>query len=285
MLESSQHALSPTLSLPSQMLATAQEPLASFHQTLFDTLPLGVMAYSVVSRTEFRIAFLNRLAARTPEVQAQMVGQPMEAFVPPAVLPKVVRCSQTCLDTEAPVEVIDSYETSTGRMWARSRYLPLRVEQGPITHLMVIWEDITALKQSELEALARQEEIIQHQAATLEELSTPLLAINDRAVVLPLIGTIDTRRAQQLLTALLEGVTERRAQVVILDITGVPLVDTQVANVFLQAAQAVALVGARLVLTGIRAEVAQTIVGLGINLQHIVTRSTLQEGIAYALQH
>jgi len=261
-----------------------QELLSPLHQNLFDTLPLGIIAYSVVSRTEFRIEFLNRLAARSPDTRTRMIGQPMEAFIPPDILPRVVHHSQTCLDTEAPVEVIDSYELASGRMWARTRYLPVRAEQGPITHLMVIWEDITALKERELEALARQEEIIQYQAATLEELSTPLLAISDRTVVLPLIGTIDTRRAQQLVTALLDGVTERRAQVVILDITGVPLVDTQVANVFLQAAQAVALVGAQLVLTGIRAEVAQTIVGLGINLQHIVTRSTLQDGIAFALR-
>jgi rsbT co-antagonist protein RsbR len=76
---------------------------------------------------------------------------------------------------------------------------------------------------------------------------------------------------------------ETHAQVAILDITGVPVVDTQVANALLRAAQAVKLLGAQVVLTGIRPEVAQTLVGLGVDLGDIVTRGTLQSGIAFAL--
>lgn len=121
------------------------------------------------------------------------------------------------------------------------------------------------------------------QELALRELSTPLLTVSDHAVVMPLIGTIDSRRAQQVIETLLEGITSSGAGIAILDITGVPLVDTQVADALLRAAQAVRLLGAQVVLTGIRPEVAQTLVGLGADLREIVSRSTLQSGIAYAM--
>ncbi len=101
---------------------------------------------------------------------------------------------------------------------------------------------------------------------------------------MPLIGAIDSARAQQIMETLLEGVAQHRSDVVILDITGVQVVDTQVANALLQAAQAVKLLGAQVILTGIRPHIAQTLVSLGVDLRGIVTRSTLQTGVAYALE-
>lgn len=129
-----------------------------------------------------------------------------------------------------------------------------------------------------------QEEVIRAQEAALAELSTPLLAISERLLVMPLVGTLDSRRAQQVIDSLLEGVARRRASAVILDITGVNLVDSQVADALMRAAQAVRLLGARVILTGIRPEVAQTLVGLGIDLSTITTRSSLQSGIAEGMK-
>ena len=117
---------------------------------------------------------------------------------------------------------------------------------------------------------------------TVRELSTPLVPLSDQVLVLPLVGTVDSRRAQQIMEVLLGGVAERRARVVILDITGVPVVDTNVANYLLQATQALRLVGAECVLVGITPEVAQTVVELGVDLRTLVTRSDLQGGIEYA---
>jgi anti-anti-sigma regulatory factor len=128
-----------------------------------------------------------------------------------------------------------------------------------------------------------QDEMMRMQELALRELSTPLLAVSDHAVVMPLIGAIDSRRAQQVIETLLEGITTHGANIAILDITGVTVVDTQVANALLRAAQAVRLLGARVVLTGIRPEIAQTLVGLGADLSEVVTRSSLQSGIAYAI--
>ncbi len=127
-----------------------------------------------------------------------------------------------------------------------------------------------------------QAEIIQAQEAAIQELSTPLIPITDELLVMPLIGTLDTKRMQQVLNRLLNGIAESRAATVILDITGIAVVDSQVANGLIRAAQAAQLLGARIILTGIRPEVAQALVGLAIDLRHIVTWSTLQAGIAYA---
>ncbi|MEO7908925.1 MAG: PAS domain S-box protein [Roseiflexaceae bacterium] len=145
-----------------------------------------------------------------------------------------------------------------------------------------IAHDLTERKRVAAEHAQLQERIIKAQAATLAELSTPLIPISDRVVVMPLIGAIDSERARQVLETLLHGIEHSQARIAILDITGVPLVDTQVAKSLIVAAQAVRLLGAQIVLTGIRPEVAQTLVGLGVNLGDIVTHSTLQSGIAYA---
>jgi anti-anti-sigma factor len=99
-----------------------------------------------------------------------------------------------------------------------------------------------------------------------------------------LIGTIDSQRAQQIMEALLEGVAQHQAELVVLDITGVAMVDTQVAQAFIQAAQAVRLLGTQVMLTGIQPQIAQTLVHLGIDLSGIQTQGSLQAGIASALR-
>jgi PAS domain S-box-containing protein len=169
--------------------------------------------------------------------------------------------------------------------WWKGDSTPVRDEAGEIVFNGVV-VDITTQRQAE-EALRQnliQEETIRAQQATLEELSTPLIPITDTIVVMPLIGAVDSRRAQQVLETLLEGIAHTKAEVTILDITGVSVVDTQVANALVRAAQAVKLLGAQVMLTGIRPEVAQTLVGLGVDLSMIITRSSLQSGIALAMQ-
>lgn len=163
-----------------------------------------------------------------------------------------------------------------------TRFTPLRDAQGVVTEVLGFATDITARVQAERERAQWQEQIIAAQAAALAELSTPLIPLSDQVVVMPLIGALDSQRAQQVLDTLLRGVADMRAQIAILDITGVPLIDSQVANALMRAAQAVQLLGAQVVLTGIRPEVAQTLVSLHIDLSTIVTRSNLQSGIAYA---
>ena len=119
---------------------------------------------------------------------------------------------------------------------------------------------------------------------TIQELSSPVLPVLDGVLVMPLIGVIDSERAALLVTALLSAIEHHRARIVLMDVTGVPLVDTQVARVLLQAADAARLLGAEPILVGIRPELAQTIVGLGLDLSSLTTQADLQSGIRYALQ-
>ena len=153
----------------------------------------------------------------------------------------------------------------------------------------VVWDgvvmDITEsmrLREAEREA-AEQQAIIREQSQMLAELSTPLIPISDGVLVMPLIGAISDRRAQQVMETLLEGIVHYQAETVLLDITGVKMVDTSVANALIQVARAVNLIGAHLVLTGIQPRIAQTLVQLGVSLGDIVTYSTLQAGIASIL--
>lgn len=179
-----------------------------------------------------------------------------------------------------PEEPVDS--PHLGRRIVRTTKIPLYDERGKPTYLLVICDDLTERRRAEQERLALQERIIEAQQQALRELSTPLLPLSKRVVLLPIIGSLDTERALQLIETLLEGVAEHRADIALIDITGMPVVDTQVANTLIQAARAVHLLGAQVVLTGIRPEVAQTLVQLGADLGSILTRGTLQDGIAYA---
>ncbi|MCT8136570.1 STAS domain-containing protein [Anaerobacillus sp. CMMVII] len=122
------------------------------------------------------------------------------------------------------------------------------------------------------------------QKMALKELSAPLIPVFETISVMPLIGTIDTERAKLIMENLLNGVIEHRSEVVLIDITGVPVVDTMVANHIIQASEAVRLVGAKCILVGIRPEIAQTIVNLGIDLSKFPTKNTLKKGIETALE-
>jgi anti-anti-sigma regulatory factor len=135
----------------------------------------------------------------------------------------------------------------------------------------------------ELTERKRAEAINQAHVDRLRELSTPLMPISDDVVAMPLVGAIDTWRAQQIMEELLQGIAHHHAQIAIVDITGVAVVDQHVAHALVRTAQAAQLLGAQVVLTGIRPDVAQTLVTLGVDLGSLVTRPNLQSGIAYAL--
>ncbi|MRG87217.1 RsbT co-antagonist protein RsbRA [Salinibacillus xinjiangensis] len=128
------------------------------------------------------------------------------------------------------------------------------------------------------------ENTVSLQRMALQELSAPLIPVMEGITVMPLIGTIDTERAKLIMENLLDGVMKHNAEVVLIDITGVPVVDTMVAHHIIQAAEAVRLIGADCILVGIRPEIAQTIVNLGIDLSNFPTKSSLQKGFRSALE-
>ncbi len=159
------------------------------------------------------------------------------------------------------------------------------VQMSPHDRLQIIGflRDISAQKRAEEERLALQQQVIEAQRAAIRELSTPLIPISETAVIMPLVGAIDSARAQQIIETLLSGVAEYHAEMAIVDITGVQVVDTQVASALVRAAQAVRLLGAQVVLTGVKPQVAQTLVQLGASLEGIRTAGTLQTGVRLAL--
>jgi rsbT co-antagonist protein RsbR len=118
----------------------------------------------------------------------------------------------------------------------------------------------------------------------LRELSTPLIPISSNVVLLPLVGTIDTQRAEQEMQTLLYGIEQHCAAITILDVTGVRVIDTQTADALLRAAKAARLLGAEVVLTGIQPNVARTLVELEIDPQGITTLGTRQAGITHAIR-
>ncbi len=125
---------------------------------------------------------------------------------------------------------------------------------------------------------------IESQQQTIRELSTPILPLYEGILVLPLVGAIDSFRAGQMMERLLTTIAERQADIVILDITGVPVIDTAVANYLLQTARAAQLIGAHVILVGIGPEIAQTMVQLGVEVSSIEVGATLQSGIDLALR-
>jgi rsbT co-antagonist protein RsbR len=127
------------------------------------------------------------------------------------------------------------------------------------------------------------EEVISRQTAQLLELSTPVVQLWDGVLGVPLVGTLDSSRAQVVMETLLEAIVSERAQIAILDITGVPTVDTLVAQHLLKTVTATRLMGADCIISGIRPQTAQTIVQLGIELSGITTRATLADALATAI--
>jgi PAS domain S-box-containing protein len=142
--------------------------------------------------------------------------------------------------------------------------------------------DVTERRKAEEERSRLREEVIRAQSAMLAELSTPLIPLNEQVVVVPLIGAVSAERAEHLLRNLSQGVRDLGARVAIVDITGVPKVDTQVAHTLVNAARAVRLLGTEVLITGVRSGVARTLVSLGVDLSGLRIKRDLQSGVEEA---
>jgi rsbT co-antagonist protein RsbR len=130
--------------------------------------------------------------------------------------------------------------------------------------------------------MAERDNTISAQQEAIRELSTPVLQIRDRLLILPIIGVLDTFRARQLTDSLLHAIRANRAKVVVMDITGVAAVDSKVANHLIQTVAASRLMGATVIVTGLSADVAQALVGLGVDLSSLNTVGDLQGGLEQA---
>lgn len=156
---------------------------------------------------------------------------------------------------------------------------------SPMSEDTVVYvaRNVTEHRRAQRELEESREQLIRAQEATLAELSTPLIPISDEIVVMPLIGALDGRRMDRVMHALLDGIQGKRARVAILDVTGAPSIDAQIAGALLRVARGLQLLGARVILTGTRPDVARALVAIGADLGGIATRRTLQDGIAHAM--
>jgi len=128
------------------------------------------------------------------------------------------------------------------------------------------------------------EEVIQRQQEEMLELSTPVVKLWDGVLALPMIGTLDSQRTQVVMESLLQRIVDTGSEIAIIDITGVPTVDTLVAQHLLKTVTAIRLMGADAIISGVRPQIAQTIVHLGLDLQGIVTKANLADALALALK-
>jgi len=161
------------------------------------------------------------------------------------------------------------------KFWANVVISALRDKEGTLRGFAKVSRDLTERKQTE--------ERLQQQAKEIMELSTPVMQVWEGVVAAPLIGTLDSARTQQFMERLLERIVETNSPVALVDIMGVPIIDTQTAQHLIETIGAVRLLGAQVVLTGVRPAIAQTLVHLGIDLSGIITRSSLAAGLKVAL--
>ncbi|PYJ80954.1 MAG: anti-anti-sigma factor [Verrucomicrobia bacterium] len=184
------------------------------------------------------------------------------------------------------VEVLETGSVEALQAYARSlseRIIPRGVETHEVVGIVLLLRDVLARSlfkkyQADFELLNR----VLDAYEPAGELSTPVLQVRERLLILPIIGVIDAQRARQLTEQLLRGIRQNRAKVVVIDITGVPTIDSTVANHLVQTVEASRLMGASVIITGLSSEIAQTLVTIGVDLSKMNAVGDLQGGIEEA---
>lgn len=179
---------------------------------------------------------------------------------------------------------INNYQCKDGSLLpVEASVMLIRDDDNQPQALAALHRDMTREIKREEELRQSKEQIIEAQSQALRQQGTPLLPLLDGVIAMPLIGTIDSERANQIMETLLEGVAYHNAHIAILDITGMQAVDEQVAMSLVQTAQAVGLLGAKVILTGIGPEIAQALVAMDADLRQVQTCGSLQDGIRKAM--
>jgi rsbT co-antagonist protein RsbR len=161
------------------------------------------------------------------------------------------------------------------RFWANIVLSPIRDDHGAVTGFVKVARDLTGRRE--------QEQLVQQQRDEILGLSTPVIQVWDKVLVLPLIGTLDSGRAARLTESLLERIAADQAEVVILDVSGVPGIDSGVAQHLLETVEAARLMGTESILSGVRPDTAQSMVHLGVELGGLRSRTTLKDALQLAL--
>lgn len=173
-------------------------------------------------------------------------------------------------------------ELVPGQFW-ESWYVPKRDAVGAISGVIGMTVDVTEAQRAQREVAAKLE-VIERQQEVIRNLETPILDVWEGVVALPLVGVIDSSRAARVTEDLLDAVSRTRARFALLDLTGIDIVDTATANHLINMTRAIGLLGATGVITGIRPNVAQTIISIGMDLSSLKTLGSLRQGLAYCIR-
>ena len=252
------------------------------------------------------------LRAHRTRLREQWVARIQDAHLLQAMTAQEM-AAETSLVYDNYVEVLETGSVEALRHYARDlseRIIPRGVETNEVVGIVLLLRDVLARSLFEkyhddfgllnrvLDAyepaanriantvavsfVQERERVIRQQADAIRELSTPVLQVRERLLILPIIGVLDDQRADQLTEQLLGGIRRHRAKVVVIDITGVPEITAEVANHLVQAVDASRLMGAGVIITGLSPEIAQTLVTIGVDLTKMNTVGDLQGGIEEA---
>jgi len=254
---------------------------------IFRSLTHNAADAILMSSLEGNITYANRACYRMfgyNYKQREMVGL-KAADLALAEIPSIAQKTSVTVTRAGAWHGEFRYQRKNGSVFdAHNALFSIRDDAKMPVALGFIIRDVTEQRQAEMERDRLQQEVIEAHKQALLELSTPIIPVMDRIIVMPLIGSIDGERARDITRALLAGIREHRAKVVIVDITGVSLVDSEVANYLNKTIQAARLKGARTIVTGVSDAVAETIVDLGIDWSELDTLSDLQTGLVIALR-
>lgn len=260
---------------------TEEHEIESALREAIDHLP----SIMYVKGADNRYMVVNRYAAAVMSAEPEdIVGKTDTELFPAEVIKQWRGREDRAERTGAPVNYEDEFDVGGETRAFLGTLVPLFDSAGKLYAYAGISTDVTDLKRSEEERARLQQELLQSHKAALRELATPIIPITDEVVVMPLIGPIDSNRAKDVQRKLIEGIVEYQATFAILDLTGVTIVDSMVAGSLIKAAQSARLLGATVLLTGIRPQVAQVMVQLGVDLQDAITLGSLKSGIAYAMR-
>ena len=273
----------------------------------------GLMAFETVlnspaKRTRIQTEWLRGLAqavaSSSGSISEEQLAKQTETFL--QLLGTVVRGGSTDVDSAAykPLrEFLEGVSRSRAEQgftapetatfifsFKQPLFAQLRADNGDDAEGLArdIWSSTQILDALGLHTVkvfqTTREAIIQRQQEEMLELSTPVVKLWDGVLALPMIGTLDSARTQVVMESLLNRIVETGSQIAILDITGVPTVDTLVAQHLLKTVTALRLMGAECIISGVRPQIAQTIVHLGVDLQGVTTKATLADALALALK-
>jgi rsbT co-antagonist protein RsbR len=277
---------------------TSTPPPPSPHESnRMDALLRELVAHLRENRTQLR----EEWARRITDAQLLTAMTPEEIF------------SEATSVYDNYVEVLETGSVEALQDYARNlseRIIPRGVETNEVLGIVLLLRDVLARSlfekyQADFDLLNRvldvyepaanriantvgvsfvqeRERVIRQQQEAIRELSTPVLQVRERLLILPIIGVLDSQRARQVTEQLLRGIRTNRAKVVVIDITGVPQIDSTVANNLVQTVEASRLMGASVIITGLSSEIAQTLVTIGVDLSKMNAVGDLQGGIEEA---